>query len=146
MQRHHYFFTEFRYVLWKSYLVQDNSFILKPHIAPNWFLGSQVETSSDRPQIRFQIGANHSQMFPILFPMVLDTLIWRHHGSQNAYKAFPSRPISNLIDLGRELCLFGGHVDSRWISERVIHECIIQNYYSLFFHRRSQPAPKSLFR
>ena len=146
MQRNHYFFTELRYVLWKSYLFQDNSFILKPHIAPNWFLGSQVETSSDRPQIRFQIGANHSQMIPILLPLVLDTLIWRHHGSQNVYKSFPSRPISNLIDFAQELCLFGGHVASRWISERVIHKWIIQNYYSLFFHRRSQTAPKSLFR
>ena len=146
MQRHHYFFTEFRYVLWKSYLVQDNSFILKPHIAPNWFLGSKVETSSDRPKIRLQISANHSQMIPILLSMVLDMLIWRHHGSQNVYKSFPGRPISNLIDFGRELCLFGGHVASRWISERVIHKCIIQNYHSLFFHRRSQTAPKSLFR
>ena len=62
------------------------------------------------------------------------------------YKSFPGRPISNLIDFGRELCLFGGHVASRWISERVIHKCIIQNHYSLFFHRRAQTAPKSLFR
>ena len=100
MHRYHYVFTELRYVLWKSYLFQDNSFILKPHIAPNWFLGSQLETSSDRPRIRFQIGANHSQMIPILLPMVLDTLIWRHHGSQNVYKSFPGRPIYNLIILG----------------------------------------------
>ena len=146
MQRYCYFFTELKYVLWTNYLFQDNSFILKPHIAPNWFLGSKVETSSDRPKIRLQISANHSQMIPILLSMVLDMLIWRHHGSQNVYKSFPGRPISNLIDFGRELCLFGGHVASRWISERVIHKCIIQNHYSLFFHRRAQTAPKSLFR
>lgn len=33
-----------------------------------------VTKASHRPQIRFQIGANHSQLMPILLPIVLDTL------------------------------------------------------------------------
>ena len=64
MHRYNYYlFTEVRYVLWKIYLYQDNSFILKPHIAPNWFLGSQVETSSRR-QIAPKSAFRSAQITP----------------------------------------------------------------------------------
>ena len=61
----------------------DNSFILKlqAYIAPSrlevasWLSRGDVIMAPDRPQIRFQIGANHSEMTPRLLLIALDSLI-----------------------------------------------------------------------
>ena len=121
--------------------------LFSSHISPRiGFLALKWRRRQIAPKSAFRSAQITPRRFRYCPPLVLDTFIWSHHGLQNVYKSFPGRPISNLIDFGRELCLFGGHVASRWISERVIHKCFIQNYYSLFFHRRAQTAPKSLFR
>ena len=55
---------------------------------------------------------------------------------------FPARPISYLIHSGRGLCLFGGHVASRWTLERVQKSTNVL-FKIVIFHRRSQTTPKS---
>ena len=90
-------------------------FLFKAHLA------------SDLAQNPSHMPRDRSQMLQRSFPMALDILIWQKTTSRNSFAPLPDRPTSYLVDFGRALCLFGGHLASPSTSEQLqIYECIIE--------------------
>ena len=112
MQRNLYFFKKLTNV---SLILGEDSFYLKL-IWP--------QTLPKTPLICHEIAPRCSRdrfRWPQIFSFGSSTT------SRTSFEPLPDRPTSYLVDFGRALCLFGGHLASPSTSEQLqIYECIIE--------------------